>query len=525
LVIEIPYAGLAAPTGLITAADSFGNTVSIQATSCTASGGVLTCTASLPTANEPTGNNAVSLTQAADANYGGSTGTGTVTIKPAGSHGDDSVSGANSYGAAATPITILIPFTGSAPTGTITVGDTFGNTVSVAASNCQASGSTLVCAATLSTANEPVGHNPATVAEAADPNHAASSGSGTITINKAAPTAADTASGTGTYGAQTTPVSVTIPFAGTAAPTGSVSVTDSLGNTAAAPASICTANNQALSCVLNLPTANEPIGSNPVTVMQAADGNYNASTGSGTVTISTAAVSPVGGTSGGVQNVTINQGTASTLLTATLTYGGATPPTGAVTFTVDSGDPVAATCSTGPSQEICTATYPTGSLQAGTYTITAAEAGDANYIAGSATGVLTVSASAVSPILDTVSDVSNVAVVAGTATASLSASITYNGPVPTGTLTFSIPGGTPLAATCSAGPSPLACTGSYPTATLTTGTYVITATESADGTYAQGAATALLTVLPSAATPISPILTTGSYVESVLVPYGTSSAT
>ena len=82
-----------------------------------------------------------------------------------------------------------------------------------------------------------------------------------------------------------------------------------------------------------------------------------------------------------------------------------------------------------------------------------------------------------------------------------------------------------MAATCTSGPSPLTCTAAYPTATLAVGTYVITATEAADSTYPQGVATALLTVEANASVPTSPILTTGSNVSSVLVPYGTPSAT
>ena len=137
----------------------------------------------------------MTVSQAADANYSGSTGSGTVTINPAGARGDDSVTGSGSYGSPATPITVLIPYSGSAPTGTISVADTLGNAISIAASTCQASAGALVCSASLPTANEPVGANPATVAQAADANHSASTGSGAITINKAAATSADTASG------------------------------------------------------------------------------------------------------------------------------------------------------------------------------------------------------------------------------------------------------------------------------------------------------------------------------------------
>ncbi len=526
VIVTIPYAGVAGPTGAITVSDSFGNKAFVGAATCVSSGGALTCTASLPTANEPTGSNPVTINQTYDNNYAGSTGSGTVTINPAGAHGNNSATGSGSYGAPSTPITIVIPFSGStSPTGAITVSDVVGNTVTIPAANCKASANALVCPATLATANEPLGANVVSVVQAADANYASSTGSGTIAINQAPVTTNDTAIGAGNYGSATTAVTVTIPYAGVAAPSGAVTVTDSLGNTVSSPASACTSAGQTLTCTLYLPTANEPLGTNQVTVAQAADANYAGSTGSGNVTISTSPVSPVGSTASGVQNVTITQGTVSTLLTASLAYGGAIPPSGAVTFTVAGGAPVTANCSTGASPEVCTATYPTDSLQVGTYTITSTEAADPNYTAGSATGTLTVAAGSVSPILDSISYVGNVLIIAGTQSATLTANITYTGPVPTGALTFNLPGGTPVTATCTSGPSPLACTAAYPTASLAPATYVITALEAADSNYPQGEATALLTVSPSASTPVSPILATGSYVNSVLVPYGTSSAT
>ncbi len=526
VVVTIPYAGVTAPTGAITVADGFSNSITLAASSCVSSGGALTCTASMPTANEPLGSNAVTVTQAGDTNYSGSSGTGSITINQAGAHGGDSANGSGSYGSPTTPITIVIPFTGAtAPTGAITVNDALGNSVTVAASVCIASASALVCPATLPTANEPVGSNPVSVAQAADANHASSTGSGNVNINKAGATTGDKAAATGYYGAATTPVTVTIPFAGAVAPSGAITVTDSLGSSASVAASGCSAANGQLTCVVNLGTANEPLGANQVTIAQAADANYSGSTGSGTITITTSPVSPIGGTSSTVQNVTITQGTASTLLTASLSYGGTVAPTGAVTFTVDTGASVTAKCSTGASPETCTALYPTAAFQLGTYTITATETADGNYSAGSATGTLTVAQGSVSPILDSVSDVSNILISAGTASATLTASLTYTGPIPTGGLTFNLPGGTPVAATCTAGPSPLTCTASYPTAALGSGSYLITATEAADSNYPQGAATALLTITPTATTPVSPILATGSHVSSVLVPYGTAAAT
>ncbi len=526
VTVSIPYAGVAAPTGAITVADSSGNTINIVAGSCTASGGALTCTTGLPTANEPLGSNPLTVSQAEDSNYGGSTGTGSVTIHQAGSRGDDSATGTGSYGSPTSSITVVLPYSGfTAPTSAITVADAFGESTSIQPTSCTASNGALVCTASLPTAGEPVGNNALTVSQAADIGHAASTGTGNLRMNPAATTSVDTATGSGTYGAASTAITVSIPYAGTVPPSGLVTVTDSLGNTASLVASACTSANGTLTCVLSLPTSDDPLGSNQLTVSQAGDSNYTGSTGTGSVTISMASVSPAGSTSGGVQNVTISQGTPETLLTSTLVYSGAVAPAGAVTFTAAGGVIVPAVCTAGASPETCTASYPTASLGVGTYTITVNEAADAIYPAGSATGTLTVEASAVSPILDTISNVGNVLVTAGTQSATLTANITYTGPFPTGGLTFSLPNGSIVTATCSAAPSPLSCTAAYPTASLAVGTYVITATEAADSNYAQGSATALLTVVPNSTTPNSPILSTGSAVNSVLVPYGTPTST
>ena len=232
--------GSTAPTGAITVTDTHSNTVTIAASSCTAAGGKLSCTANLPTANEPVGGNSVTVGQAADGNYSASTGSGTVTIGKAAATTNDTATGTGTYGAPTTAVAVTIPYAGStAPTGAITVADTHGNTVTIAASACTASSGALTCTANLPTANEPGGSNAVTVNQAADSNYGGSSGSGTVTIGKAAATGGDNATGTGTYGAATTPITVTIPYSGVATPTGAITVADTHGNTVSIAASSC----------------------------------------------------------------------------------------------------------------------------------------------------------------------------------------------------------------------------------------------------------------------------------------------
>ena len=304
VTITIPYGGTAAPTGAITLTDTHSNTVTIAASSCTAGGGKLTCQANLPTANEPVGGNAVVVSQAADSNYNASTGRrygddrqGRGVDERYGDGfghvrcGDDRRDGHDSVRWRGGPRRVLI-----------TVADTHSNTVTVAASTCTAGGGALTCVVNLPTANEPVGANAVTVSQVADGNYSASSGTGTVTIGKVAATSTDTVTGAGTYGAATTPVTVTIPYSGSIAPTGGITVADGFGNTVAIAASSCTAASSKLTCTANLPTASEPVGGNAATVTQAADSNYSGSTGTGTITIGKAAAG-TGDTATGNGNV------------------------------------------------------------------------------------------------------------------------------------------------------------------------------------------------------------------------------
>ena len=289
VTVTIPFAGVVVPTGAVTVTDTLGNTVTVQGSSCLAASGTLTCNVTLPTANEPLGNNNVTVSQAGDANYSGSTGTGTVTIGKAGATNSDTANGTGTFGAATTAVTINIPYVGAtAPTGVITLKDGYTNSVTVQASSCTAGSGILSCTANLPTASEPVGANPVTVSQAGDANYSGSTGAGTVTINKVAATANDTVTGTSNYGSATTTVTVTIPYTGSTAPTGAITVTDNHGNTVTVPASGCTTAAGVLTCTATLPTANVPAGSDTLTVSQAGDSNYSGSTGTGTATVSKA---------------------------------------------------------------------------------------------------------------------------------------------------------------------------------------------------------------------------------------------
>ena len=107
---------------------------------------------------------------------------------------------------------------------------------------------------------------------------------------------------------------------------------------------------------------------------------------SGTATPATATVT--------VQPATIVYGSTSTTLTASISFAGTIAPIGAVTFTVDSGTTVTASCTGSSSLLTCAASYATGSLVAGTHTITVSMVADTNYSAASNTAALTVTQAA-----------------------------------------------------------------------------------------------------------------------------------
>ncbi len=454
VTVTVPYVGAAAPTGAITIHDGLGNTVTVQASTCTAAAGLLTCTATLPTANEPLGANQVTVTQAPDSNYSGSTGAGTITINKPGATTGDTVTGTTTYGSATAAVTVTLPYLGNtAPTGAITLTDTHGNTVTVQASACTAAKGVLTCTATLPMVNVPVGSDTITVNQAADALFNGSTGTGSVTVNKAAATTGDTATGTGNFGDATSPVTVSIPYAGAAAPTGAVTVADGGGNTVTVQASSCSAAKGVLTCTVNLPTAKDAIGTNTLTVSQAADANYSGSTGTGSVTIGKSkptltapSITPLNGTFG--TPVTITQAVPANE-TGTVTFLNGTTVLG--TGTIANG----------------VATLTTSALPVGTDSITATVNGDTNYAAATSPAVTDNVAAATTTI----------ALTSSQGTIGVGSSVTFTATVSTpgsgtiaGTVTF-------YDGTTALGTAPVnngAATAS--TATLAVGTHAITAT-------------------------------------------------
>ena len=166
-------------------------------------------------------------------------------------------------------------------------------------------------------------------------------------------------------------------------------------------------------------------------------------------------------------------------------------PTGSVTFSGSGAistignDALAESsgCASGGScTESTTQSYtPPGTLTAGSYTITGTYlTTNENYASGNGTTTLTVNKQ--TPAVT----VSAAIVGLGVATANLSANVAYSGSgvAPTDGLTFQVDSGSVLAASCTGSSSPLTCSASYPSSTLTLGSHTITATSLADTNYA-----------------------------------------
>jgi hypothetical protein len=177
-----------------------------------------------------------------------------------------------------------------------------------------------------------------------------------------------------------------------------------------------------------------------------------------------------------VSAATAGYGTASTTLSATVTYVAGIAPTGAFTFTVGSGAAVTATCSSGTgATETCVASYPTAALSVAGYTITGSLAADTNYIAASSTGTLTVTqatpAITFAPTNHTYGD-------APFPVSASSPSI--------GAFTFTVLSGPATVSSIA---------GTVPTVTITgAGTVTLQASQAAAGNYVAGTQTATLTV-------------------------------
>jgi uncharacterized repeat protein (TIGR03803 family) len=186
-------------------------------------------------------------------------------------------------------------------------------------------------------------------------------------------------------------MSDTLNYTGSPAPTGAVTYTIDYNTFTAT----CTGTTSPLTCTATIPAATVHLanpGTYPGTPSFAGDSNYGATTGSTSNFTVTQGV-PVWGTTNTISPASSEpQGTSQAItFSDTLSFLGATAPTGSVTFTLGTSSPqsFAATCTTGASPWTCSYTVPAATIAAlpvGSYTGSWQITADSNYLAASQTG-------------------------------------------------------------------------------------------------------------------------------------------
>ncbi len=234
---------------------------------------------------------------------------------------------------------------------------------------------------------------------------------------------------------------------------------------------ICTAVAYNASGVATCKTPALTVGTHTFKAVYSGDSDFAPST-SATTSISVTAATPTVT----VSPVTVTYGTAVATLTASIAFTGPSAPTGAVTFTVDSGSSLAATCAGTTTPITCTASASLASLNAGTHTIAATVATDINYTAASGTGTGTLTITPATPAITFTVPDHHYGDAPFTAAASSNSS---------GSITYSVLSG------------PAAVSGS--TVTLTgSGTVVLQGAQAAAGNYAAATVTTSFSVTSAA---------------------------
>jgi hypothetical protein len=251
---------------------------------------------------------------------------------------------------------------------------------------------------------------------------------------------------------------------GSGNPTPTGSVTLSGGGYTSAATSLSSG-----SATIVIPASSLGVGADTLTVSYSGDSNYSSATGTASVTVTAVPLTPTVKVTPG-ENA-LDSGSALSVTTA-VTGAGATP-TGTVTLTGGGYTSAAVTLSGGSA----TIAIPANSLSAGTDTLTVSYSGDSNYVAGTGTASVTVTAS-----VFTLAASTPAAVAPGSPAASTVTVTTATGYAGTVTLTCALttsPAGATDLPTCSGGSS---------TVTLSSGATTGTATITVSSTSASSSA-------------------------------------
>lgn len=289
-----------------------------------------------------------------------------------------------------------------------------------------------------------------------------------------------------TYSQATQTLQASVDYSGAVAPTGVLRLQVDTGTRIAA---VCTGAASPLNCTASYATSKFTAGVHTITASIATDANYTAAANTATLTVNPEAVQVV------VSAVRPTNPTVFQSLTVKATLVPVNKKIAAYSGTVQfllNGASISPTCdAVVVNAANNSATCSLGPLPASdSDQITAVYQNDANYT-GQANNTVSFSVVKLKPTLHA----SAVSIAAATDNATLSAQLSYKGnSAPTGAVTFTVGAGTAVTATCTGAASPLVCTASYSTSTLTKGKYAIDTSFAGDADYDAASSTSRLTV-------------------------------
>jgi hypothetical protein len=304
------------------------------------------------------GNHTLSATYPPTGIFLGNSGLGNLTVNPAVTTAVISTPSVTYH--ADGIVTVTISSLVGTPTGTVSLSVDSG-----AAMTQSLNGSGI---ATFTVSGPNAGNRNLIASYAAQGNYGASTGSGTLTVNPAATTTAIISAPSVTYNANGL-VTVLV-SSGTGTPTGTVSLSVDGG----------TAMTQPLngSGIATFTVSGPNAGNRNLIASYAAQGNYGASTGSGTLTVNPAA------TTMGINAPSVTYGTnGSVAVTVSSSTG---TPSGIVTLSVDGGSLLTQSLNGSG-----IATFTVATPNAGSRSLSASYAAQGNFLASAITGTLTVS--------------------------------------------------------------------------------------------------------------------------------------
>jgi trimeric autotransporter adhesin len=446
----------------------------------------------IPASSLNVGTDTLTITYSGDPNYATATATATVTVNGLTPTMTVTPSSTNQAANVALTVAVQVSGSGASPTGTVTLSS---GSYSTAAQTLSSGSYTFsLPAGTLGAGTDAIN-----ISYSGDTTYSSLTGSATVTLTKATPTVSITSYPT-SVGPTTTLLNVGVYVAGgAAAPTGSVTLTDSNGYNGG----VCTpvGTQSPTACTYNIPISSIPNGTDTLTASYSGNSVFNAATG--TLAVPVHIYTP---TMAVIAPATVSTGSTLQMTFTVAGTAGNPTPTGAIGISgLQSYQGAGCTLSNGT----CTATFAPGTFNSGTDNISVAYSGDSYYV--SISQVVSIVVTKSTPAV-TVSP----SVTSASANSSITVKATVTGGAagtPTGYVSLSGPGYPPAEAILSGG----TFTFTILPNTLSVGTDTLTVSYLGDNNYSISSSSATVTItqppIPTVTvTPASSTIDTGQSV-------------